>query len=120
MYVIARAVNDNTFKIEYTNYKGERAIRTIIPCCVWFGATKYHKDYQFLLNALDVEKNEQRDFAMKDIHSVKLDIPEGSYDPLSLREDFIFPVRSDYAIAGNFEFLTEPQILDTIEVKEVQ
>jgi len=53
--------------IIYTNWKGKTAKRTIIPQKVWFGYTDWHKDDQWLLKALDVSKDAERDFAMKDI-----------------------------------------------------
>lgn len=53
--------------IVYTNWKGVTASRTIRPITLWFGATEYHPEEQWLLKALDVEKGEERDFAFKDI-----------------------------------------------------
>lgn len=58
-----------TIKIIYTNYKNETAERTIQPIKIWFGSTQWHKDEQWLLKALDLEKNAERDFALKDIKS---------------------------------------------------
>lgn len=56
--------------IDYTNHRGERAERTIVPRVVWFGMTRWHPDIpQWLLDAIDVDKQEDRTFAMKDIHS---------------------------------------------------
>jgi predicted DNA-binding transcriptional regulator YafY len=95
MYNIANLTYNCNFKIDYTNYKGERSVRTIRPICIWFGSTEYHKEPQFLLNALDVDKNEERDFAMKDIHDLELDNQDGYYNPLSLQEDYIFPYPSN-------------------------
>ncbi len=53
----------------YTNWKGVQATRVIRPIELWFGKTEYHPEEQWLLKALDVEKNEERDFAMKDIEA---------------------------------------------------
>lgn len=53
--------------ILYTNWKGETAERDIKPIELWFGATEYHPEEQWLLRALDIEKNDERNFAMKDI-----------------------------------------------------
>lgn len=52
--------------ITYTNYRGETAQRTIIPKSIWFGSTEWHPEPQWLLRATDVEKNAERDFALKD------------------------------------------------------
>ena len=57
--------------IIYTNWKGVRAERTIKPMQLWFGKTEFHPTEQWLLMAVDVEKDEQRNFAMADIESWK-------------------------------------------------
>lgn len=54
-------------RIVYTNYRGETATRLIVPRRLWFGSTEWHPEAQWLLDALDVEKNEQRSFAVADI-----------------------------------------------------
>lgn len=55
--------------IVYTNYRGETSVRRIIPKRVWFGSTEWHPEEQWLLDAIDVEKEVERSFAMKDIRS---------------------------------------------------
>ncbi len=54
-------------KILYKNYRGEVAHRRIIPKSITFTSNEWHPEKQFLLTALDVEKGEDRHFAMKDI-----------------------------------------------------
>lgn len=58
---------DKSAKIIYTNWKNETSERHIIPIEIWFGSTEWHKEVQWLLKAMDVDKNEERDFALKDI-----------------------------------------------------
>lgn len=55
--------------IRYTNWKGVTSDRRVRPVELWFGATEYHSSEQWFLKALDIEKDEERDFAMKDIVS---------------------------------------------------
>lgn len=55
--------------IDYTNWRGERSLRTIRPVKMFFGLNEFHPGEQWLLHAIDVEKNADRVFAMKDIHS---------------------------------------------------
>jgi predicted DNA-binding transcriptional regulator YafY len=55
-------------EIEYTNYKGERGRRIILPSTIFYGTTPWHTEPQWLLSALDIMKDEMRDFALKDIH----------------------------------------------------
>lgn len=54
-------------RILYTNYRGETAIRKIIPKEVKFMSSEWHPDEQWCLIAFDVEKNAERTFACKDI-----------------------------------------------------
>ncbi|HWP49783.1 MAG TPA: hypothetical protein VNM22_21685 [Candidatus Limnocylindrales bacterium] len=53
--------------ILYTNYRGETAVRKIIPHQIWFGKTHWHPEEQWFLDAFDIEKQAERKFAMKDI-----------------------------------------------------
>lgn len=55
--------------IVYTNWKGVTAVRQIFPVRVFFGNNEWHKENQWLLEAIDLEKNATRTFAMKDIRS---------------------------------------------------
>jgi hypothetical protein len=53
-------------QMTYTNWRGETSRRAIIPRHVWFGSTDWHPEPQWLLKAIDTEKGEMRDFALKD------------------------------------------------------
>jgi predicted DNA-binding transcriptional regulator YafY len=55
--------------IDYTNWKGERSSRTIIPIRIYWGSNEWHKIEQWLMEAHDIEKKAPRNFALKDIHS---------------------------------------------------
>ena len=55
-------------RIDYTNYKGERRHRTILPSRIDFRSTYWHPKPQWLLMAFDVDKQVWRSFAIKDIH----------------------------------------------------
>ena len=54
-------------KIVYTNYRGETAIREIVPKRIWYGKTDWHPEEQWLLDAYDPGKGADRSFAMKDV-----------------------------------------------------
>lgn len=58
-----------TVTIVYTNYKGITSSRSIIPIEIIFGHNNWHKDDQWLMRAFDIQKNEERTFAIKDIKS---------------------------------------------------
>ena len=55
--------------IDYTNYRGERSERLILPRRIWFGTTEWHAEPQWLLEAIDLAKDSKRDFAMNQIHT---------------------------------------------------
>lgn len=56
-------------KIIYKNWKGVTSTRTIFPQEIWFGHTQWHPADQWFLAAIDLDKNEPRDFALCDIIS---------------------------------------------------
>jgi len=58
---------ESAISVVYTNYMGETALRHIVPRRLWYGATEWHPDAQWLLDALDLDKGADRTFAMKDI-----------------------------------------------------
>ena len=61
-------------KILYTNWKSETRYRTIKPISIEFKSTEWHKEEQWILNAVDIEKNAIRNFAVKDIKEWKTDL----------------------------------------------
>lgn len=54
-------------KFGYTNYRGEASERHAVPISIRYGSSQYHKDEQWLMLARDLEKNEDREFAMRDM-----------------------------------------------------
>lgn len=55
--------------IDYTNHRGERGVRRIVPQRWDFMATPWHPEEQWIMTAFDLEKETPRQFAMKDIYS---------------------------------------------------
>lgn len=53
--------------IRYTNYRGETALRRIIPMSLRFGSTEWHPRAQWLLEAFDLDRHAERSFALQDI-----------------------------------------------------
>lgn len=59
--------------IDYTNWRGERRKREIIPTGrIDFENTEWHPETQWLLEATDCEDGKTKHFAMKDIHSFEV------------------------------------------------
>lgn len=55
--------------IDYTNHRGIREIRQIIPVRIWHGTSQYHNGEQWFLEAIAVDRNHtKREYAMKSIH----------------------------------------------------
>jgi predicted DNA-binding transcriptional regulator YafY len=54
--------------IDYTNHRGERRKRVVVPSFVAFEFNEWHPQAQWLLHAWDVEKAAMRTFAMAGIH----------------------------------------------------
>jgi predicted DNA-binding transcriptional regulator YafY len=55
--------------VDYTNWRGERRDRKIMPLGIHFGSNEWHPTRQWMLYALDIETGEERFFAMSNIHS---------------------------------------------------
>lgn len=58
---------NNTLKFNYINWKGEESRREVIPLKMHLGTNRWHPEKQWLLTAFDVNKEDVRDFAIKDI-----------------------------------------------------
>lgn len=58
-----------TLVLDYTNHRGVMGRRTVIPIRCRYGLSPFHDGEQLFLTAFDVDKNDVRDFAVKDIHS---------------------------------------------------
>ena len=56
-------------EIDYTNWRGERSKRRIRPVSIRFENSDWHPETQWVIEAVDIEKGEVRNFAMRDIHS---------------------------------------------------
>lgn len=63
------SARSKAIKIVYTNYRGETALRKVLPQRIWFGATEWHPEKQWMLDAIDLEKDARRSFALRDIKS---------------------------------------------------
>lgn len=59
------------FTAVYTNWRGETALRCLIPQKLWFGSTEYHPEPQWLLTCEDVDKGVVRDFALTGFEPVR-------------------------------------------------
>jgi hypothetical protein len=51
-------------KFTYTNWRGETRERWLLPVHLWWGATEWHTEPQWLLNAVDCVEGTVKDFAL--------------------------------------------------------
>lgn len=54
-------------KFDYVNWEGKRGIRRMRPVEIWYGKTQWHPKRGWMLRAIDLEKNEERNFSLQDI-----------------------------------------------------
>lgn len=89
--------------ITYTNWCGETSERRILPKEIWFGTTKWHTTEQWLLKATDLDKSEERDFALQDISNIRqIDIaPEANNKPVAARVHKVVKLYADGGSRGN-------------------
>jgi hypothetical protein len=69
-----RAQSLTVVSFDYVNYRGEKSRRNVTPLELRFHSNEYHKEPQFLLRAIDVDKGEEREFAVRDMSNVLPDI----------------------------------------------
>ena len=62
---------DQAITFTYTNWRGETSIRKAIPMGMEWGSTEWHPEPGWLLNAYDLEKQAERQFALKDCDFTK-------------------------------------------------
>ncbi|PID32885.1 hypothetical protein CR956_00115 [Candidatus Saccharibacteria bacterium] len=64
-------VREQVVVIDYTNYRGKRMLRRVRPIRLVFDSNQWHPKPEWLLEAFDLDKNAERTFSLKDIHSWK-------------------------------------------------
>ena len=62
-----KRVEDVAIDVLYKNWQGQVGNRKIIPLSTSYGKTEYHKSEQWLLRVWDVDKNDYRTYALRDI-----------------------------------------------------
>ncbi len=58
---------EHPVKVRYVNWRGEEAIRSIIPVDIYWGKTEWHPEEQWILKVWDVEREAYREYSLKDI-----------------------------------------------------
>ena len=66
-----KVVYHDKLEFDYVNWKGEQSHRKVEVLDFFYGSNAYHREEQWLLYAIDLEKGAYRMFAMKDMTNVK-------------------------------------------------
>lgn len=61
-----KQLSDEPLVVLYSNWRGEIALRRILPLKLRHASTEWHPDRQWLLQAYDLDKDAFRDFALSD------------------------------------------------------
>lgn len=61
------------YKVEYTNWRGETSIRTFRFHHLFWGSSEWHPEPQWLVKGFDYDKQDYRDYALKDMRMVEDD-----------------------------------------------
>ncbi len=83
-----RAVADDQVLIfVYTDHRGSRSTRRVLPDRIWFGRTDWYDEPQWLMDAYDVDRHALRSFALRQIQHMGSDtgmrVPNGPADQSS-------------------------------------
>lgn len=66
---VPTSFREQAVAVDYTNWRGERGTRRIVPWRVFWGANDWHPEPGWLLEAFDVEKHAPRTFALESVHA---------------------------------------------------
>lgn len=59
---------DGDIEFDYVNWRGERGVRRASgPYSIRYGTSQYHTEPQFLLSAVDLERGQTREYALRDM-----------------------------------------------------
>jgi hypothetical protein len=54
-------------EVIYTNWKGVKAKRNILPFFIYYGSNQWHKEKQWLVKVWDLDKKAFRTYTLKDM-----------------------------------------------------
>jgi predicted DNA-binding transcriptional regulator YafY len=63
---------ERVLQFDYLNWRGESSKRIARMNSLYKGSNEYHKDNQWIMVGIDLEKNQERHFAVKDMSNVKV------------------------------------------------
>ena len=66
-------LGERSVRFFYTNYRGERSIRTAVPVILTWGQSQWHPRPQWLMTAFDMDKGAERTFALENCQFITCD-----------------------------------------------
>lgn len=66
-----------TIRFSYTNWRGEVGERVVRPISIEWTQTDWHPEPQWILHAFDLDRDQHRSFAMRDMKDVRNDDENG-------------------------------------------
>ena len=71
---VSEFLKQKSVLIDYTNWKGNRRWRRVMPIGISWDVSPYHQDrgFSLFLKAIDIDDCVSRDFLIKDIHDIQL------------------------------------------------
>lgn len=68
-------VPGQTLRFSYRNYRGVTSVREVRPVCLRWGTSDYYVEPQWLMKALDFDRGEFREFAVRNMDCEDMDRP---------------------------------------------
>jgi hypothetical protein len=63
---------EQVLEFDYLNYRGEYSRRTARMSSMYLGSNEYHRDTQWIMVGIDLEKSQERHFAVLDMTNLKV------------------------------------------------
>lgn len=94
-------MNRKAVTLDYTNWKGERDLRHVIPLGLWYGVSPFHEQdgEQYYIRAFDLGRGAYRDFSLKSVHSATPYVCPPGENPVALPAD-LPPSSLEFDIRG--------------------
>jgi len=64
-------LGEKAIRFFYVNWRGERSIRVVVPRTLTWGSTEWHPEPQWIMTAYDLDKGDERYFALQDCQFVR-------------------------------------------------
>jgi hypothetical protein len=88
----------------YRNYRGEISRRVAAILGLRWGSSEYHKEPQWLLRGFDLEKEAEREFAIKDMAPTREALAQSDAGPVAWQRRYISVPLGDWKDCEEWQF----------------